>query len=545
MEQASDSQARWISIQRSKRNSQLIIIFRCPAMRVAKNNVKTISSALINESCKSAPTSAQTIGEANSSNGILSGLVSFPKNANRTSSNSNNPREMASLAKTAMKYVAGAAGAAYVYDNTANRFFLSTTSLHDGKQGFTSDCRLQEAEEKAEANYTEFHAHDCSEKVEVARTSLWPTLVGENLFVTMLDFRSATKVHMKELINSKEARDSIALNISCILGERIKPTLLTKHGVAQAPVDFDITKEVGFEGKNKYSLSGVPNHDTGSYGYASRSISNPFIEKGEKHHDQAIASDRALTPKACIAALQPLLENSESLMPEAQFRAGQAFLILRPLYCGPKTWGDAHKVLMPFLEEKGLASSRENQRLGETRPFKRSDMGKGVARRNTSVAGPLLHELNMVIQKSIYKKDEESMSDLRSKKLGEMKYIPICHFKMNNDCSGFEDSSGLADSFTGYNVSAYINHARLLSGEDRLSKQDVVAIVGCLNAVYDNASSERHTLREIAHGCFVGAGYKVEDAEAFYKDVCKDSAREFYGGEALRAAKSSHTLASM
>ncbi|CAE6868295.1 hypothetical protein CFBP6600_44680 (plasmid) [Xanthomonas arboricola pv. corylina] len=172
---------------------------------------------------------------------------------------------------------------------------------------------------------------------------------------------------------------------------------------------------------------------------------------------------------------------------------------------------------MPFLEGKGIASSRENQRLGETRPFKRSDMEKGVARRNTSVAGPLLHELNMAIQKSIYKKDEESISDLRSKKLGEMKYIPICHFKMNDDCSGFEDSSGLADSFTGYNVSAYINHARLLSGEDRLSKQDVVAIVGCLNAVYDNASSERHTLREIAHGCFVGAGYKVEDAEAFTK----------------------------
>ncbi|TCK48187.1 XopAG/AvrGf1 family type III secretion system effector [Xanthomonas vasicola] len=507
-------------------------------MRVAKKNVEPVVSLLVNQSSKSATTSAQTIGGANGSNEIFSGLASFPKNANRTSSSRNNPRGLAGIAKTAMKYIAGAAGAAYVYDNTANRFFLSTTSLHDGKQGFTSDARLQEAEKKAEANYAEYHAHGCPENAEVARTSLWPKLVGENSFVTMLDFRSATKVHTKELIKTKEARDSIALNISCILGERIKPALLTKYGVVQTPVDFDITKEGDFEVKNKYSLSGVPNHDSGSYGYASRSISNPFIEKGEKHHAQAITSDRALTPKACIVGLQPLLENSESLTSEAQFRAGQALLILRPLYCSPKTWGDAHKVLMPFLEEKGLASSRENKRLGETRPFNRNDMEKGVARRNTSVAGPLLHELNMAIHKSIYKKDEDSMNDLRSKKLREMKYIPISHFKVSDDCSGFEDSSGLADSFTGYNVSAYINHARLLSGEDRLSKQDVVAIVGCLNAVYDNASSERHTLREIAHGCFVGAGYTVEDAEAFYKDVCKNSAREFYGGEALRAAKS-------
>ncbi|WP_217710383.1 XopAG/AvrGf1 family type III secretion system effector [Paraburkholderia youngii] len=442
---------------------------------------------------------------------------------------------MALLAKTA-KYLAGAAGAAYAYDNIANRFFLSTTSLHDGKQGFTSDARLQEAEEKAEANYNEYHAHGCPENVVVARALSWPKLVGENLFVTMVDFRAATKVHMKQLINTKEARDSISLNISCILGDRIKPELLAKHGVVQAPVNFDMTMEDDFYAKNKYSLSGVPNQETGSYGYASRSISNPFIEKGEKHHAQAIVSDRALTPEACMVALQPLLENGESLSPAAQFRAGQALLILRPLYCSPKTWGDAHKVLMPFLEGKGLASSRENQRLGETRPFNQSDMDKGIARRNTSVAGPLLHELNMVIQESICKKDEESMRDLRSKKMREMKYIPVSHFKMNDDCSGFEDSSGLADSFTGYNVSAYINHARLLSGEDRLSKQDVVAIVGCLNAVYDNASSERHTLRETAHGCFVGAGYTVEDAEAFYKNVCKDAALEFYGGEALRAA---------
>lgn len=314
-------------------------------MGLCVKNVKPVVSLLVNEASKNSPTSAQTIGGANSSNEILSGLPSFSKNANRTSSSRKTPRRLASLAKTAMKYVAGTAGAAYVYDNTANRFFLSTTSLHDGKQGFTSDARLQEAEKKAEAIYAEYHAHECPDKIEVKRTSLWPKLVGENAFVTMLDFRSATKVHLKELINTKEARDSIALNISCILGERIKPALLTEHGVVQAPVAFDITKQDDFELKNKYSLLGVPNNDTGSYGYASRSILNPFIEKGEKHHAQAIASDQALAPRDCVAALQPMLKNSQSLIPEAQFRAGQALLILRPLYCGPKTWGDAHKVL--------------------------------------------------------------------------------------------------------------------------------------------------------------------------------------------------------
>ncbi|KPY45834.1 Type III effector HopG1, partial [Pseudomonas syringae pv. rhaphiolepidis] len=259
----------------------------------------------------------------------------------------------------------------------------------------------------------------------------------------------------------------------------------------------------------------------------------PFIEKGENHHARAINSERALTPRNCVDALQPLLQKSEGLSPEAQFRAGQALLILRPLYCSSENWGDAHKVLMPFLEKKGLVSSQENQKLGATRPFTQTDMEKGIARRNTSLAGPTLNKLNIFLQKSIYKKDEKAISDLTAKKLGEMKYIPIAHFKINEDVSSFEDSSGLADSFTGYNVSAYINHARLLSGEDRLSKKDVIAIVGCLNAIYDNASSERHTLREIAHGCFVGAGYTVEDAEDFYNDACKAAATEFYGGRAI------------
>ncbi|GFZ67608.1 type III effector HopG1 [Pseudomonas amygdali pv. eriobotryae] len=432
-----------------------------------------------------------------------------------------------------MRYAAYLAGSAYLYDKTVNDFFLSTTSLNDGKQGFTSDARLQKAEKKAEANYHAYHNRANFGGVAPTRSSLLPKLCGENLFVTMLDFRAATKVHMKNLIDTKEAHDSIANNISCIMGERVKPELLKKHGIVQTPPDFDITKGASYDCKNKYSLSGVPNQETGSYGYASRSVSNPFIEKGENHHARAINSERALTPRNCVDALQPLLQKSEGLSPEAQFRAGQALLILRPLYCSSENWGDAHKVLMPFLEKKGLVSSQENQKLGATRPFTQTDMEKGIARRNTSLAGPTLNKLNIFLQKSIYKKDEKAISDLTAKKLGEMKYIPIAHFKMNEDVSSFEDSSGLADSFTGYNVSAYINHARLLSGEDRLSKKDVIAIVGCLNAIYDNASSERHTLREIAHGCFVGAGYTVEDAEDFYNDACKAAATEFYGGRAI------------
>ncbi|RWO14900.1 MAG: type III effector HopG1, partial [Mesorhizobium sp.] len=73
-------------------------------------------------------------------------------------------------------------------------------------------------------------------------------------------------------------------------------------------------------------------------------------------------------------------------------------------------------------------------------------------------------------------------------------------FKLNEKGNGFEDCSGLGDSFTCANAVACINHARLMSGQQCLSKEEVIVIIACLNAVYDDTSSIRHTLHEIARG---------------------------------------------
>ena len=117
-----------------------------------------------------------------------------------------------------------------------------------------------------------------------------------------------------------------------------------------------------------------------------------------------------------------------------------------------------------------------------------------------------------------------------------MENLPIAHFKLNEQGNGVEDCSGLGDSFTCANAAACINHSRIMSGENRLSKYDVSVLVACLNAVYDDASSERHTLHEIARGCFVGAGYTTKDADQFYEAVCRNSSQEFYGGKSLASA---------
>ena len=502
-------------------------------MHLLKIKSKIISSSLKNNASNTMLISVPRAEKKTVLNNAFSALGPGSKKSNGQSMNN---EDQPNIIKMLMKSLAYTAGAAFLYHKTANEFFLSTTSLHDHKQGFTSDCRLQQAEEIADDYY---HAYHDSIQLGIdpkIGPSLLPKLCGENLFLTMLDFRAATKVHIKHLIDTRQSRDSIVMNISCIKGERIKLDLPKKHGVVQAPVDFDITKSADYDATNKYSLSGVINPETGSYGYASRSICNPFIEKGADHHSRMLSSDQAITPKACLDALQNLLCQDEGLTPQTQFLAGQALLVCRPLYCSAANWGDAHHVLKSFLEDKGLASPKENQKLGATRPFTQSDLEKGLARRNTSIAGPFFHEMNMFMQKSIYNKDELSINDLKSKKLREIKYTPISHVKINDDCSSFEDSSGMGDSFTGYNVTAYINHARLLSGEDRLSKNDVIVIVGCLNAIYDNASSERHSLKETARGCFVGAGYTVADADAFYQKLCNTAALEFYGGKSLHSS---------
>lgn len=61
-----------------------------------------------------------------------------------------------------MKYVLGLAATAYAYDQVTNHFFLSTTSLHDGKQGFTSNERLDKATNEAKKHiqrYEQFDSH--------------------------------------------------------------------------------------------------------------------------------------------------------------------------------------------------------------------------------------------------------------------------------------------------------------------------------------------------------------------------------------------------
>jgi hypothetical protein len=148
--------------------------------------------------------------------------------------------------------------------------------------------------------------------------------------------------------------------------------------------------------------------------------------------------------------------------------------------------------------------------------------------------GPLLQKLDNRIQEFLLRNDPEALEDIRL--MGQqknMENLPITHFKLNEQGNGFEDCSGLGDSFTSANAIACINHARLMSGEERLSKEDVTVIVACLNAVYDDPSGIRHTLHEIARGCFAGAGYTTEDADQFYEAVCKKAAEEFYGGKDL------------
>ncbi|MFA0965158.1 hypothetical protein [Pseudomonas amygdali] len=97
----------------------------------------------------------------------------------------------------AMRYAAYLAGSAYLYDKTANNFFLSTTSLHDGKCGFTSDARLNDAQDKARKRYQNNH----SSTLENNNSLLSPLrLCGENQFLTMIDYRAATKEYHSDLV---------------------------------------------------------------------------------------------------------------------------------------------------------------------------------------------------------------------------------------------------------------------------------------------------------------------------------------------------------
>ncbi|MGY4281332.1 hypothetical protein ACVWXO_000552 [Bradyrhizobium sp. LM2.7] len=161
------------------------------------------------------------------------------------------------------------------------------------------------------------------------------------------------------------------------------------------------------------------------------------------------------------------------------------------------------------------------------------DPNKNPLKRNKSLVGERLQKFDTHLQEMRSGHDAAVAEDLNHTEIAEMKYLPIAHFKLNEQGNGFEDCSGFGDSFTCANAVACINHARLMSGQPRLSKEEVIVIAACLNAVYDDTSSIRHTLHETARGCFAGAGYTIEDADDFYADVCRKAAEEYYGGKNL------------
>ncbi|MER9255904.1 type III effector HopG1 [Mesorhizobium sp. M0598] len=420
----------------------------------------------------------------------------------------------------------------YAYDKIVNDFPLSTTSLHDGKKGFTSSERLRRAQGRAREFHTRYHAA-AAETQRLNRPPLNPIRTcGDRQFVTIIDYRAATRVHIARRVDSAEARRSLALNLNCMRGLLVKDDCVARYRPPQVPKDFDLTKSPIYDEKNKYALTGVFNEQTGAYGYTSRSITHPFVNKGLQHFRNTLRSEKGLSFKGCVEMLEPLLaDKTFGLSEEAQFAAGQTILNFRQVYAAEAHWGHAENVVMKTLIEHGLLSKEETEKLDATLMFE--DPQKNKLKRNSSLVGPWLHNLDIRLQEMRSGDDPEFVEDLNHREIADMKNLPIAHVKLNEKGDGFEDCSGLGDSFTCANAVACINHARLMSGQRRLSKKEVIVIVACLNAVYDDTSSIRHTLHEVARGCFVGAGYTVEDADAFYREVCQKAAKEYYGGRNL------------
>ncbi|MDK1378225.1 MULTISPECIES: XopAG/AvrGf1 family type III secretion system effector [unclassified Sinorhizobium] len=439
--------------------------------------------------------------------------------------------DRSSLSARVVKYGLCLAGAGYAYDKVANDFPLSTTSLHDGKRGFTSNQRLKVAQAKAREYYALYHAAS-HETQRLSGRSLVPfRTCGNNQFVTMIDYRAATRVHVVQLVDSAEARGSLVRNLACMKGHLVNDECVAKYKPPQVPNDPDLTKSPLYNQKNKYALTGVLNKDTGAYGYTSRSVTQPFVNKGVQHFRDTIQSEKGLTFKRCTEMLEALLQRDSGLSEEIQFAAGQAILNFRQVYAADAHWGHAENVLMKTLAEHGLLSLSETAKLDATLMFE--DPDKNRLKRNTSLVGPWLHKLDIRLQEIRSGHDPAVVADLNHPDIAQMRYLPIAHFKLNEQGNGFEDCSGFGDSFTCANAVACINHARLMSGQQRLSKEEVIVIVACLNAVYDDTSSIRHTLHEIARGCFAGAGYTIEDADEFYAGVCRKAAEEYYGGRSL------------
>ena len=412
----------------------------------------------------------------------------------------------------------------------ANNFFLSTTHLTDGKGGFTSDERLTTAQGKAE-NYQSAYrtsTHEQREHFE-SQSARGIRPVGENNYRSMIDYRAATKVHVASLTDSEQAHDSMLTNIKCLTGTLVDAGLVDKICPDAKPANFDLSRIRSYGEKNWYSLVGVPNEATGSLGYVSRSITKPFVEKGLAHFKQAIEK-RGLTPKEAMESLEMLLRKDRGFGHETQFRAGQALLLFRHCYSHEDNWG---KGVTDVLIREGWIRQEEVDKIDSSRPAHEHDLSKGLLRRNMSVMGPIFHDTYVQFHRLFFGNDSETTKDLIHPDVAALRYQPIAHVKVNEEFTAFEDCSGLGDSFTAFKTTACVNHARMMSGEKRLSKDDVVAIIAALNAVYDNAGGARHSLREIARGCFVGAGYAVEDADSFYRSVCGDASIEHYAGRAL------------
>src|SRR5438309_7445380 len=117
-------------------------------MRITKNQIQTIDqlTQAVKEPLNFLQKSARSIHSSSASTPPLSPLA---RNRKGRSDGENNKDNFHGIKRTAIKCATYLAAAGYAYDKIANDFFLSTTSLHDGKSGFTSDHRLHEAEKKA------------------------------------------------------------------------------------------------------------------------------------------------------------------------------------------------------------------------------------------------------------------------------------------------------------------------------------------------------------------------------------------------------------
>ncbi|WP_324131145.1 XopAG/AvrGf1 family type III secretion system effector [Erwinia psidii] len=430
-----------------------------------------------------------------------------------------------------MKYVLGLAATAYAYDRVTNHFFLSTTSLHDGKQGFTSNERLDKATNEAKEHIQRYEQFDSNRQAQDLRPNVMIRRVGCNQFLTMSDYRSATRIYLSKMVDTKQSHQSVATSLACLKGERIKAENIARYQPAFIPKDPDLTKSPLYDSKGKYSLSGVPNKESGSTGYASRSIMHPFVLKCYADFQKA-CDEKGLSPRQCVNELEARLAESTTLDEKTQLIAGKAILNLRQVYAHDQYWGHAEKVIMKMLSIHGLLSSEEALKLDQSLMFE--DPDKSLLTRNTSIMGPVLHKLETCFHQWRLKNDPKALEDMKpminSKNIENM---PLAHFKVNDKFDGFEDSSGFGDSFTCANAAACINHARLMSSENSMSKSDVIALIGSINSVYADASGIRHSLQEVARGCFVGAGYTIDDADNFYEKTCKAAAHAFYNGKSV------------